>query len=147
MNAVVKQPADLVALSRSQIDALERAMKELPESAKRPMENQHDFAPGIYARTIFMRAGVVYTSRIHKTKHFFVVADGACTVVDSHGERKLIVAPYLGMTEPGTKRAIHVHVDTVWTTFHATDLTDPEEIGKLIMAETYDEVPDPAVTP
>lgn len=147
MNAVVK-PAPLmpVAAARDALGQLASAMQALPAQMHEPLENRHDFAPGIYARTIFMRAGVVYVSRIHKTAHFFVVAEGACTVVDSHGERKLIVAPYLGKTEPGTQRAIHVHVDTVWTTFHATELTDPDEIGRQIMAESFDEA-ESVVTP
>jgi len=147
MNAVAKSaPLMPVAAARDAIGHLAAVMQALPAEQHEPMDNRHDFAPGIYARTIFMRAGVVYVSRIHKTQHFFVVAEGACTVVDSHGNRTLVVAPYLGKTEPGTQRAIHVHEDTVWTTFHATDLTDPDEIGRQIMAETFDEA-ESVVTP
>ena len=147
MNALTK-PAPLmpVAMARDAITQLAAVMHALPIEKHEPMENLHDFAPGIYARTIFMRAGVVYISRIHKTQHFFVVAEGACTVIDSHGNRMLIAAPYLGKTEPGTQRAIHVHEDTIWTTFHVTDLTDPDEIGRQIMAETFDEA-ESVVTP
>ena len=149
MNAVLK-PAPMmpIAAARDAIGHLSAAMLALPTELHEPLENRHDFVPGIYARTIFAR-GRVYVSRIHKTQHFFVAAEGACTVVDSHGERHLIVAPYLGKTEPGTQRAIHVHADTVWTTFHATDLTDPDEIGRQIMAESFDEAApaDPVVTP
>lgn len=131
------------ASAREKIAALKELMIALPDEVKLPFENRHDFCPGIYARTIFMAANTVVISKIHKTQHFFVVAKGSCTVVDSHGNRNLIVAPYLGVTMPGTERALHIHEDCIWTTFHVTDLTDPEEIGKQILADSLDEETSP----
>jgi hypothetical protein len=46
-----------------------------------------------------------------------------------------VEAPYFGITEPGTRRVLVMLEDTVWTTFHATELTDPEEIAKAILVE------------
>lgn len=130
MNAIVK-PESLPACD--QIESLKQAMLALPDELKLPFENRHDFCPGLYARTIFMPKGMIAISRIHKTQHFFVVVKGSCTVIDSHGEKLLIEAPYLGVTMPGTERALHIHEDCIWTTFHPTQLTDPEEIGKQIL--------------
>lgn len=117
------------------IESLEQAMMALPEECRLSFQNQHDFCPGIYARTIFMPAGMICTSKTHRTQHFFVVSQGSCTVVDSHGTEQLITAPHLGITEPGTKRALHIHEDCIWTTFHRTDLTDVDEIEKEIMGD------------
>lgn len=122
--------------TREKIDALEQAMLALPDDCKLSFENQHDFCPGIYARTIFMPAGMVCTSKVHKTQHFFVVSKGSCTVVDSHGVEQLIAAPHMGVTMPGTKRALHILEDCIWTTFHRTDLTDVDAIEQEIMGET-----------
>lgn len=138
MNAVVK-PESLPEV-RDKIASLKAWMMALPDEAKLPFDNRHDFCPGIYARTIFMKADTVVISKIHKTQHFFVVVKGSCTVIDSHGTKQLITAPHLGVTMPGTERAIHIHEDCIWTTFHVTDLTDPEEIGKQILADSLDEV-------
>lgn len=140
MNAVAKAVDQNLALSREKITALKDFMVALPDEVKLPFENRHDFCPGIYARTIFMAADTIVISKIHKTQHFFVVAKGSCTVVDSHGNKQLICAPHLGVTMPGTERALHIHEDCIWTTFHVTDLTDPVEIGKQILADSLDDL-------
>lgn len=140
MNAVAQEKVSLPARpTREKILALEAHLSSLPAEHKREFDNRHDFCPGIYARTIFMPAGTLCTSKIHKTRHFFVVTQGSCTVVDSHGDRKVIAAPYLGITEPGTKRVLLIHEDCIWTTFHATELTDPAEIEMAIIAESFEE--------
>lgn len=123
--------------TREAICALEDAIQHLPADVQVGYQNVHDFCPGVYARSIFMPAGTVLTSKIHKTQHFFVVSKGVCTVVNSHGVKELITAPHLGVTFPGTKRALHIHEDTVWTTFHATELTDVAEIEKAILADSF----------
>lgn len=143
MNALANGPGEFslpVAPTREKIEALKQTMLAMPDEVKLEFENRHDFCPGLYARTIFMKAGSVIVSKIHKTQHFFVVAQGSCTVVDSHGDRKFIAAPYLGVTMPGTERALHIHEDCIWTTFHVTDLTDPEEIGRQILADSLDDL-------
>jgi hypothetical protein len=101
-------------------------------------DNLHLFCPGVYARSVFMPKDTVLTSHIHKTKHFFLVSKGSCTVIDSHGQEQLLVAPYLGVTVPGTKRALRIHEDCIWTTFHATNLTDVEAIEREILAESFE---------
>ena len=65
---------------RERITDLEKAIQAVPVEQQVTFENLHLFCPGIYARSIFMPAGTVLTSKIHKTQHFFVVSKGACTV-------------------------------------------------------------------
>jgi hypothetical protein len=128
----------LAVPTREKILALEAQMMALPKEHHIPADNAHAFCPGVYARSIYMKAGTLVTSRIHKTQHFFAVLKGSCTVVNTHGERELIEAPYLGVTMPGTKRVLLIHEDVIWTTFHATDMTNVEEIEKAITSETFD---------
>lgn len=93
---------------------------------------KHHFTPGLYAREIFMPAGTFLTSQIHKTEHQFVVASGECWVLTEHGW-EYIKAPHHGITKAGTRRFLAMITDTVWITFHATDLTDPEAIAREIL--------------
>lgn len=137
MSVVPFKPVPLPAV-REKITELEKAIQSVPLDQQVSFENLHNFCPGMYARTVFMPAGTVLTSKIHKTQHFFVVSKGSCTVSNSHGERELISAPYLGVTMPGTKRALLIHEDCIWTTFHATDLTDVAEIERTILAESFE---------
>ena len=48
-----------------------------------------------------------------------------------------IEAPYNGITEPGTKRAIYTHTDCVFITVHATELTDVDEIVNEVTATDF----------
>lgn len=93
----------------------------------------HSFTPGVYVRQIFMAAGSGITSREHKTRHHFIILKGEIAVV-SGAERIIYKAPHIGITEPGTRRALYAIEDTVWLTIHANpeDCTDPVKIGKQI---------------
>lgn len=98
---------------------------------------KHTFADGCYIREIFMPAGVVLTSKIHKILHPFFVLKGRCTVATEEGTVE-ITAPYYGLTKPGTKRALIIHEDTVWVTVHVTKSRDVEEIENEIIAPTWE---------
>ena len=93
----------------------------------------HRFTPGMYIREIFMPAGAILTSKIHKTEHPFVVSKGRVKVLVENGEWQMIEAPFTGITKAGTRRLLVVLEDTVWTTFHVTDMTDVEEIERTIL--------------
>ena len=94
----------------------------------------HRFTDGMYIREIFMPAGTVLTSKIHKTNHPFVVSKGKCIVYDGN-KIETITAPHTGITEPNTRRLLYIEEDTIWTTFHITDKTDVDEIEKEIIEE------------
>ena len=113
-----------------QLNRLEEAMAQLPQQE---IPTVHVFTPGLYARTVLMRKGSVFTSKIHRTEHPFIVSLGSCTVVDGEGNRVLIRAPHLGITQPGTRRALHIHEDCIWTTFHTTPHTDVDLIEQEII--------------
>jgi len=93
----------------------------------------HHFTPGLYCREIHMPAGGVLTSKIHKTEHPFVVSKGHCIVYLNRDEWEDIRAPHFGVTKPGTRRLLFILEDTVWTTFHPTDLTDLLEIEDALI--------------
>jgi hypothetical protein len=138
---IVPYQALTVAEKHHKIYSFENALFELPEDEQIKPEDVpvvHYFTPGLYCREIYMPAGVTLTSKIHKTEHLFIISKGRCTVATEHGTMEL-EAPYTGITKPGTKRALVIHEDTIWTTMHATDLTDVDEIEATIIAPTYEQ--------
>lgn len=90
----------------------------------------HRHTPGLYIREVKMKAGVIYTTRIHKTTHPFVVSSGRVTVFHADGSAREIRAPHTGITKPGAQRAILCHEDCIWTTFHPNP-TGEENIEQL----------------
>lgn len=123
---------DKLALAKASpsINLLEQEIAKYPAV---DMPVGHIFTPGLYVRTIFMPAGTILTSRIHKTEHPFVVHKGRCVVyIEGHGAYE-IVAPHFGITRAGTRRALHIVEDTYWTTFHPTQKTTVEEVEAEII--------------
>lgn len=99
---------------------------------------EHTFTKGLYIRKMFIPKDVVIVTQIHNTQHPFFIMQGDVSVY-FEGKTTRLRAPYCGITEPGTKRALMTHEDTIWVTVHVTDKTDIEEIGKDILASSYDE--------
>jgi len=118
------------------LNELERILAQCPQQ---PIPTLHFFTGSVedgthmYVRSVIMAKGSIFTSKIHKTEHPFVVSAGSCTVCDGEGHRELIRAPHLGVTKPGTRRALLIREDCIWTTFHATNLTSVDEIEKEII--------------
>ena len=103
---------------------------------------EHRFTPGMYIRTIHMPAGTVVTSRTHLTEHPFVVQRGVVDVCDEQGKCERLFAGHIGVTKAGTRRVLMTHEDCVWTTFHATDKTDPDDIAEEITTSENDQLPE-----
>lgn len=52
--------------------------------------------------------------------------------MDENGKTERVIAPFVGITKAGTRRVLVTHEDTEWTTVHATEKTDPNEIEEEI---------------
>jgi exonuclease VII small subunit len=109
------------------IDRLERALVVLDQYFPEEFPTLHKFTPGMYIREIHVPAGSIFTSITHKTQHPFVISKGVCDICNEVGQVERYHAPYTGITNPGTRRVFLVHSDMVFTTFHVTDITDPDE--------------------
>lgn len=93
----------------------------------------HTFTKDMYSREIFMPKGAILTSKIHKTQHQYVVLSGMVAVfTEKEGVVKLR-APYVGVTEPGTRRLLYALEDTRWITFHPTRLIKVKDIERQII--------------
>lgn len=93
----------------------------------------HLFVEGAYARQIFMKAGTLIISQIHKTQHFFVVTQGSAMVKINDDKWIKVEAPYYGVTNPGTRRVLYILEDCVWTTYHATTKNNVSDIADEIL--------------
>lgn len=132
----------------SRQDELEALMLAYPK-VECPLD--HVFTDGLYSRTILMPAGTMVSSRIHKTQHQFVVSKGCALVRVNDEEWQKIEAPFLGITEAGTRRILLIISDCVWSTFHPVDIKPEDEseesvqltvnqIDQLILEQHINEV-------
>lgn len=117
---------------------------QLQESVARELEPvecplQHVFAPGAYARTMFIPAGTTIVGKIHKHAHLNILSQGTvCVMTETEGDREL-TGPLTMCSPPGTKRAVYAVTDAVWTTIHLTTSTDLDEIEREVIAPTFDD--------
>ena len=129
-------PADAPDV-HGQIDAIECAMLDSGDLIDCPLV--HTFTPGMYIRTIFMPAGSLVTSKIHKHEHPYSILQGRVRVfIPGVGVQEL-AAPFMGVTEPGTRRVLFILEDTVWATYHLnpTNTTDLVELEDELIEQRY----------
>ena len=101
------------------LDELEVAMLENCEPVH--CLTTHMFTDGMYIREIFMPAGSLITSKVHKTEHPYIVSYGKVAVSIDSNDWIEITAPYTNITKPGTRRVLYILEDCIWTTFHRID--------------------------
>ena len=118
------------ASSVSKLFAFEAELKHLP-ACELPVEHFH--IPGVYVRKIFMPAGSVVTSRVHRNDNITLIICGSC-VVYQNGERWHFQAGDVFETKAGTKRALYMVEDCMWATVHNNPqgVTDPDEILEFL---------------
>lgn len=127
-----KDPEDL--LNQADVEILKLPPRECPLI--------HRFTPGLYIREIFMPKDTILTSLLHLTTHPFFVLQGDVSVYYHGVPAQRYKAPYTGITEAGTRRMLYTHEDTIWTTCHVTDLTDPDEIIESITSRDFNPLVD-----
>ena len=90
----------------------------------------------MYAREITIPEGVALVGEIHLKDQINVVSKGTIRVFTEDGE-KIITAPCTFISPAGVKRAGYAVTETVWTVFHATELTNEDDIRKEFIAPDY----------
>jgi hypothetical protein len=112
-----------------QIHALEEEIAKLP-----PVETKttHQFAKGLYIRSLFIPAGTFLTGKLHKSEHLSICAQGDITVLTPEGMKR-VQAPHVVVCPAGTKRAAYTHTDTLWINVHATHERDLDKLEALLI--------------
>ncbi|WP_116324661.1 hypothetical protein [Cupriavidus taiwanensis] len=113
---------------RAKVRRLESAVNEQPQ-VDCPV--RHHFAPGLYAREIFIPAGTVLVGAVHKTENLAVLSAGRLQLVTDDGVVE-ISAPHTLTVRPGQKNAALALEDAVWTNFFPTDETDPDKLVEIL---------------
>jgi len=129
--ANIKLPAKL-----KDIYNLENLIAQMPQIIL-PLE--HEFCDGLYSRTIFMPAGSIVVSQVHRTASFMFVRYGDFFITTDTGTLRLATGATM-ITKPGAKRALHMIEDTAITTVHANpdNITDHEEIWEMLAVHRDD---------
>ena len=93
---------------------------------------KHYFAPGMYAREMFIPKGAKIIGKVHRHSHLNTIAYGDITVATFAGVERHI--GHKTLTSPaGVQRAVLANEDTLWTTYHLTNETDLEKIEEEII--------------
>lgn len=96
-----------------------RINAELPQV---DLKTTHVVNGGIYARTVYIPAGVSVVGAKHKTDATHIIC-GDVTIASDEGPVRLAGVQVIP-SGAGSRRAVLAHTDTVWTTCWRTDLTD-----------------------
>lgn len=135
-------PAQQLEL-RGKIELLERVMKSPALEAaglqrldpEDPVMLRHIHTPGIYAREFKMKAGSVVVGKLHAQEHLCTISAGRALVTTEAGTQE-IAAPCTFVSPAGSKRALVILEDMVWTTYHRSDETDLQRLeAELIISE------------
>jgi len=140
MKALAKEKNEKRLAEREGIQALQDLMCDIPEEDKFDINEmtEHFFAPGIYARMIFIPAGGVVVGKIHKHETMNIICKGKIAVATEDG--KIVVeGPCVINSSPGIKKAGYAIEDTWWINIHATDETNLDKIEEEFIAKDYEE--------
>ena len=120
---------------RESIVNFETELLKLPQIK---LEAKHYFANGLYARELVMPKDAAVTGKIHIKEHICIISYGDVTVVSNDGTVRL-KGPCTFVGKPGSKRALYMHEETMWTAIHATDKDTVEEVEATLVTNNYEE--------
>jgi hypothetical protein len=115
------------------IDAVRALERELALFPQVDLSTTHLVHGGMYARTIFIPAGVALTGALTEMDNICVLY-GDITVTTDEGPRRLTGFHVLP-AKAGAKRAGVTHAETWWTTIIPTELTDISAIEEAMTTE------------
>ena len=101
------------------------------------LDVQHDFAPGIYARTLFIPAGTLLTGKIHRKELMNILVSGTLHITYGD-ETEVMDSPKVFNSYKGSKKAIYAETDAVLMNIHPTELDDLDEIEDEFIAPSYE---------
>lgn len=135
-NRLIKQNDEF----KEKITDLQNTMLEM-ESTLDEFKLTHHFAPGVYAREMFLPQGHTIVGKIHKHAHLNIIQKGIVVVSTEEGSKEMS-GPCVFTSYAGTKRAVYIKEDAIWITIHVTDETDLEKIEDQIIAKDFDAIED-----
>ena len=108
------------------------------EALKVQTDTQHYQIKGVYARTMFVPAGMLVTGKIHNFESIGILAQGTMRI--TNGETSVIVsAPYIAVDKPGIKRLGYAETDCTFISVHRTDAEEITDIEDELVSDTFEE--------
>lgn len=100
----------------------------------------HFFMDGVYIRKMTMFQGTVVVGAIHKHLHMCFLLQGHLSVASAVGVREYVAPCYI-IAEPGEKRVLYSHKDSIWYNTHKNpnNTKDLDKLEKEIVALSYEE--------
>jgi len=123
------------------VDTLDRIESQAIHAPQLECPVDHNHLPGFYVRVFHAPAGAFIISKIHKTRHQWSVSKGVVSVWDENNGSRIVRAGDSGITEPGTRRALLVHEDLIWSTSHAVFTEDLDEIENILIDNRENPLP------
>lgn len=121
-----------VGPSLSEIEQLEAQLLKLPQ-VEVPVT--HRFAPGVYMREVFMKAGTFVIGHCHKTEHLNIISHGRASVY-MNGAVHEIVGPCTVVSGINVRKALYIHEDMLWATIHPTNETDLPKLEEELIIKS-----------
>lgn len=133
MDQLIELPG---ASMREKVDVLEQSVLHLP-----PVECRitNHFAPGVYAREVFLPADTLAIGAVHKTDNLIILSQGTVRYATEEGSVE-ISAPHTLLCKAGTKNAVHAITDAVWTNIHPTTETDLDKLAETLTESKLSEL-------
>ena len=137
--SVVKLENDLKSMADG--DSIIAGTDEDPivtDSEKVPIRSF--FMDGVYVREMTMYQGTAVIGAIHKHLHMCFLLEGHLSVASSSGVRDYVAPCYI-IAEPGEKRVLYAHKDSLWYNTHKNpdNIEDVKLLEKDIVATSYEE--------
>ena len=101
---------------------------------------KHSFADGIYVRQMNMKKDSAVIGALHNHLHVWILLTGKLTVT-TETEQQDYIAPCYVVSQPGVKRVIHAHEDSIFVNIHKnpTNTQNINELEAEIVSKNYKE--------
>ncbi len=121
--------------------AVHKAGTPQGEELKKVYPLKQHLEGGLYTRELFMPAGNIVISMVHKQNHPSFLLKGKVSFLTDEGTVETITAPHLIHTKEGAQRVLLVHEDTQWCCVYKTDAKTFEEAEADVYADSYKQLP------
>lgn len=121
--------------------AVHKAGTPQGEELKKVYPLKQHLEGGLYTRELFMPAGNIVISMVHKQNHPSFLLKGKVSFLTDEGTVETITAPHLIHTKEGAQRVLLVHKDTQWCCVYKTDAKTFEEAEADVYADSYKQLP------
>lgn len=109
------------------------------EEARELCQTTHDFAKGVYSRSVTLPPAFLAMGEVHSTEHFVVILSGSgWLATDNPRTVKRVEGGMVFKGKPGQRKAVYAETEMRIMNFHGTDETDINLIEKEVIQADSD---------